>query len=415
MVVLLKTNKIAIAAGLAVTVAALFFSLLKFGSSVGWLPSEADVVTDSEIVDVKVDTESDTDIQNPVRTQTVTMRAVGDNLIHYCIYQQAAQRSTDGTYDFDYAYENIKDAIKTADISVINQETVIVEGVEPSSYPMFNSPTQLGDKVVDLGFDVVTMANNHILDQGSNGALKAISYWRNKDVISLGAYDGMDDMNTVRVQDVNGIKFSYVNFTSYLNGLSVDPSSSLKVVSLTDPNKTDEEIREIVKKQIEAAKEVSDVVIAAMHWRVENTTEVPQGQAEFAQYLADCGADVIIGTGPHVLQPIEWLNRPDGNKTLCIYSLGNFISGQDIAQNLLSGIGEITFERNEQGKVEIKDVSMIPIITHYGQNFSNLRLYLFEDYTAELASQHGVSGMSYDFAKNFYSSVIGDEYLKNYK
>lgn len=411
----MKTNKFAIAAGLAVTIAALFFALLKFGSTVGWLPEEQGTVnTDAEI---SVVSETETETDEPVsQSQTVTMRAVGDNLIHFCIYDQASKRSDNGTYNFDFAYENVVDPIKTADISVINQETVIVTDRAPSSYPLFNSPKELGQKVVDMGFDVVTMANNHCLDQGTEGALKSIEYWKNQSVISLGAYDGVDDMNTIRVQQVNGIVFSYVNFTSYLNGLSVDPNSSLKVISLTDPNKTDEQIRQTVKKQIEAAREVSDVVVAAMHWRVENTTEVPQGQAEFAQYLADCGADVIIGTGPHVLQPTVWLDRPDGKKTLCIYSLGNFISGQDVSQNLLSAIAEITYERGTDGKVSVQGAKFIPIITHYGANYSNLKLYLFEDYTPELAAAHGVpGGMNYETAKNFYAQVLGAENIKNYK
>lgn len=412
----MKTNKFAIAAGLALTIAALFFALLKFGSTVGWLPDEQGgaVNTDAEIT---VTSETETDTEEPVaQPQTVTMRAVGDNLIHFCIYDQASKRSDNGTYNFDYAYENVVDPIKTADISVINQETVIVSDRAPSSYPLFNSPKELGQKVVDMGFDVVTMANNHCLDQGTAGALKSIEYWKNQSVISLGAYDSADDMNTIRVQQVNGIVFSYVNFTSYLNGLSVDPNSSLKVISLTDPNKTDEQIRATVKKQIEAAREVSDVVVVAMHWRVENTTEVPAGQAEFAKYLAECGADVIIGTGPHVLQPTVWLDRPDGKKTLCIYSLGNFISGQDVAQNLLSAIAEITYERGTDGKVTVQGAKFIPIITHYGANFANLKLYLFEDYTPELAAAHGVpGGMNYETAKNFYAQVLGAENIKNYK
>ena len=412
----MKTNKTAIAAGLVLTIAALFFALMKFGSTVGWLPEHQGATsTDAEISAVS-ETDVQTETEHVPRVQTVTMRAVGDNLIHYCIYQQASQRSTDGTYDFNYAYENVVDPIKTADISVINQETVIVSDRAPSSYPQFNSPVQLGDKVVDMGFDVVTMANNHILDQGSDGALKAIEYWRGKDVISLGAYNGVDDMNTIRIQLVNGIRFAYVNFTSYLNGLSVDPNSDLKVISLTDPNQTNEQIYATVKKQIEQAREIADVVVAAMHWRVENTTEVPQGQAEFAKYIADCGADVIIGTGPHVLQPTVWLDRPDGKKTLCIYSLGNFISGQDVSTNLLSAIAEITYERAEDGVVSVKGVKFIPIITHYGANYSDLKLYLFEDYTPELAASHGVpGGMNYDTAKNFFSQVLGADNLKNYK
>ena len=409
----MKTNKITIAAGLAVTIAALLFALMKFGSTVGWLPEEQNAPKTSETEIVTETVVSEVEQQVP---QKVVLRAVGDNLIHYCLYSQARSRSTNGGYDFDYAYEGIADAIKTADIAMINQETVIDTEREPSSYPLFNSPAQLGQKVVDLGFDVVTLANNHVLDQGSDGALRAIEYWKSKDVISLGAYKNPDDMNTVRVQAVNGIKFAYVNFTSYLNGNSIDPSSPLKVISLTDPNKTTEEVYETVKNQITAAKEVADVVVVAMHWRQENVTEVPQGQIDFANYLVECGADVIIGSGPHVLQPISMIDKPDGSgQALCMYSLGNFISGQDLPSNMLSAIGEITFQRDELGKVGISDVKMIPIITHYGTNYANTKLYLFEDYTPELAASHGANGLTYDYAKNFYASVLGEQYLKNYK
>ena len=407
----MKTNKITLIAGLCVSIAALFFAVLKFSTSIGLLAdTPSNVPNDTDSSSAVVDTDADTDSE--VIPNVVTLRAVGDNLIDESIFTLASKNSTDGGYNFDSIYENVKEVISKADIAMINQESIISTTQEPSGFPNYCAPSELGDKVAELGFDVVA----HALDIGAEGVLDSIEYWDEQKITRIGAYKDQDDMNTVRIQQVNGIKFGYVSITSHLGGFSVDPNSSpVKVMSLTDPHHTTDEVYGTIKTLIESAKEVSDVVIVSMHWRQENVTVVPAGQVDFAKYLVECGADVIIGSGAQVLQPIDWLDKTDGSKALCIYSLGNFVSGGTKANNLLSAIADITFEKNATGGVDISGVGMIPIITHYTDDMEDTKVYLFEDYTEDLANEHGASDMSYSYAKDFFNEMIGTDYLRNYK
>ena len=409
----MKTNKLTIVAGLAVSTAALFFVLLKFGSSLGIISENPNVPTTDTDSAVNI---VDTDTEQTAIPQTVTLRAVGDNLIDINIFTDAKNRGSDGKYDFSNAYKNIEEVIKSADIAMISQETVVNKTNKASGSPLYNTPTDLGDKLVDMGFDVFSLASNHVLDQGANGALEAIEYWDSKNVIRTGIYEDASDLKTVRIQQVNGIKFAYVSITSHLSGLSVDPDkTSLKVLSLTDPYKSTDEVYEEIKNTITLAEEVADIVIVSMHWRQENVTTVPSGQVDFAEYLVECGADVIIGSGPQVLQPISWIEKPDASgEALCIYSLGNFISGSKSMNNLLSAIAEITFEKNSAGGVDISSIGLIPIVTHYEDNLENPQICLFDDYTEDLAKEHGASDMSYTKAKDFFDKMIGNEYLRKF-
>ena len=124
-----------------------------------------------------VTTSETTTTPPPKPDSVVKVTASGDNLIHSSIYDQAKKRSKDGTYDFDFAYENVKKLIN-GDINMINQETPVANDIfPPSTYPMFNSPAQLGDKMLGLGFNVFNLANNHCLDKGEKGAFATLDYW----------------------------------------------------------------------------------------------------------------------------------------------------------------------------------------------------------------------------------------------
>ncbi|HAQ28648.1 MAG TPA: hypothetical protein DCQ76_02640, partial [Ruminococcaceae bacterium] len=109
----------------------------------------------------------------------ISMLSVGDNLIHDGIYEQAKKRSKNGGYDFSYAYKNVASTVAAADIATINQETIIAKSFEPSGYPLFNSPREVGEEVKKIGFDVVNLANNHMLDKGAKGLSEAIDFWNN--------------------------------------------------------------------------------------------------------------------------------------------------------------------------------------------------------------------------------------------
>lgn len=337
--------------------------------------------------------------------KTVSFCAVGDNLIHAPIYNQA--KNADG-YDFSTAYKGIEDIIQKADLSVINQETLICNDMyEPSSYPCFNSPKALGDHMIDIGFDVFTLANNHCLDYGEKGLSHSLDYWDAKKQLTAGTYHNAEDKNKIRTGEYGGIKFSFLSYTQYTNGLTL-PQGSEMIIGDTGN-------LEGMIADVKAAKQVSDVCVVALHWGIENSDIIEDWQRTYAKALADAGADIIIGNHPHVLRDIEMIERKDGGKTLCAYSLGNFISAQSVGQNLIGGILEFNVTMTEGEKsASITDVKLTPIVTHYDGNYSNVRIYKLSDYTPELALAHGVrqfSTFSYDYILKVLKKNINEKYL----
>lgn len=350
-------------------------------------------------------TEAETETPEPIaEPKTVSVCAVGDNLIHSPIYRQAYKN---GAYDFSAAYSAVEDIIGAADLAVINQETLICNDMyEPSNYPMFNTPTALGDHMTDIGFDVFTLANNHCLDYGEEGLSYAFDYWDGKDVITAGVYRNQADKENIRIGKFGGVTFSFLSYTESLNGLRL-PSNSEKIIG--DANDL-----EGMLADIKAAKEISDICVVALHWGIEGSGIIEDIQREYAAALAEAGADVIIGNHPHVLRDIEMIKTSRG-ETLCAYSLGNFISAQNVGANLVSGILEFNVTFTDDTKpVEITDVKLIPIVTHYDSGYSNLRLYRLSDYNAQLAAAHGVraySGFGYDYVVEVLREAVDERFL----
>ncbi len=347
----------------------------------------------------------------PQKTGTTTARLVcaGDNLIHQAIYTQAKSRGANGAYDFSYAYKEVADIVGSADISFLNQETVIVPSKPVSSFPLFNSPPELLDEMIKIGFDVFNQSTNHVMDKQVSGAIEDYDLFHSKkDILLTGLYKTWDEMFIPQTMTRNDITFSFVGFTEYLNGLVVPKTSDLGLVYLTDTRHTQDELYDTMQRMINIAKENSDIVCVSMHWQQEDITSPNDSQKAIAQKLVDMGADVIIGTGPHVLQPMEFITREDGSKVLVIWSLGNFISTQANRPNLLGGLADVTVEKNyDTGKTYVSKAGFIPTVTHYGGGRSNVRIIPFAKYDKTLAASHG-AGITYSFIEKFYNDMFGD-------
>lgn len=352
-------------------------------------------------------------------TKKARLMCAGDNLIHRSIYKQANERAGGNVYDFSFAYNEIKEIIALSDIAFLNQETIIDPESEPSSYPLFNSPKELLDEMVNVGFDVFNQSTNHTMDKKLSGALNNLELFKSKNNILLtGLYETREDMLKPMTREVNGITFSFVGFTEFLNGLSVPSDSDLGLVYLTDKRYTQDEIYSTMKQMIENAKNASDIVCVSMHWQTEDITVPDESQQQIMLKLLEYGADIIIGTGPHVLQPIEYKQNGDGENALIIWSLGNFISCQNKKNNMLGGIADITVTKDlSSGKTHVESVSLIPTITHYENSFSNVRIIPLAKYNETLASQHGVdsSTFTYDYISKFYSDMFQDKLKIDYK
>ncbi|MBQ8297843.1 MAG: CapA family protein [Ruminococcus sp.] len=343
----------------------------------------------------------------PPEDKRIHIVAAGDNLVQTAVYRNAQQHSADGTsYNFLPLYENVRSIIEAGDISILNQETLIANGeyeISGSNFN-FNSPTELGDDMIDLGFNVFTMANNHVLDKGTDGLEATLDYWDARcdlnDIVVCGAYRNEADMQNIRTMTVEGVTFAFLAYTEHMNGYKIPADSPLRVVQTSETA--------VMESQIKQAELISDVVIVAAHWGVEDTHTVSEDRRILAQNMVEWGADVIIGTHPHTAETMEYLTRSDGTRGFVFYSLGNFISAQTDNFNLVGEIADFdVVVDGVTNEVTLENVGVIPVINHYDDgSFSNMRLYPYNMYTAELADSHGVPYAPAGTAKSFGMDVI---------
>ena len=336
---------------------------------------------------------------------TLHFLAAGDNFYHDAILD--AGKDENGNWSFDYIYENIKETIGAADLAVVNQEVPLVaDGNSASGYPKFGTPLAGGEALANAGFDVVTMATNHSYDKGDTGITDSLAFWReyHPEMTVLGIHDSADDQseNRVRIVEKKNFKIAMMNYTCLINEDAQVPEDRSYMVDVYD--------EETVSADIASAKEQSDFVIVFLHGGVENENEVDTRTSERVRYLADQGADLVICTHPHVLRKVEMLDRADRGKTLVYYSLGNFVSAQKEVPQLLEGIADITLKKDkDSGAVTIAEYSLVPLVMHYDEGQENCRVYLFKDYSEDLAGKHGVHGYSEDV---FTMESIGEYFAQ---
>ena len=281
------------------------------------------------------------------------------------------------------------------------------EGFELSGYPTFNSPQDLGHDLVELGFDVINIATNHMIDKGQRGLIGTINFLRSLDTMVIGDYLNRDELDNIKVIERGGIKIAFLAYTYGTNGIALPAGAEVVVPYIEDG---------LIRAQIEKAKEVSDAVIVSAHWGDEDVFKPNDAQIRAAQLMADCGVLAVIGHHPHVIQPIEWLAGSGGNRTLCVYSLGNFASGMMRPTNMIGGfIGFDIVKRS--GVVEIENPIFTPTIYYYAHNWLGGHVYLLDDYTPALAQSHGTNTRhgykrTVEELREYVTKNINAEFLK---
>ncbi len=337
----------------------------------------------------------------------------GDVIIYGGNIKDARSKSIEGgrAYNFKPQFEKVADIIGEADISFVNQETLMCgEGYDISYYPMFNSPQDLGHDLVELGFDVVNIANNHMLDKGAGGLSKTIEFWKGMDTLMIGGYEDQEDFDNIRIIEKEGIKIAFLSYTYGTNGLSKPKSSELVIPYIDDDD---------IIRQTALAKEKADFVMVSVHWGYEGAFKQNSEQTRVAQLFADCGVNAIIGHHPHVIQPVEWLVGKNGNKTLCVYSLGNFMAEQAYDYNMVGGMISFDIVHSASKEPYIDDVLFTPTVFHFPANFYTNIIYPMNEYTRELASVHGVKNyykhaLTYEGLIKFATDTIDKEFLPEF-
>lgn len=350
----------------------------------------------------------------------ITLMALGDNLMHMGIVNTG--KESDGSYRYDFLFSGICDFLDKADIKVINQETILGGNRRGfSGYPRFNSPTEVGDAIAAAGFNVVLHASNHSADQGIDGLLSCIEFWKTyPDILMVGITETEEDADKIPVLVIDDVKFAILNYTYGPNAETL-PSSiegHLNMLCNYDEHSNRIDFTTLhpkVLEDIERANEIADIVIVFPHWGTEYVTTPSSYQKKFALQMTEAGADVIIGTHPHVVEPIEWITAENGNTALCYYSLGNYVSTQKTGISMLEGMAWITFRVTKEGiLISDEKTGVVPLVCQYKSGPVRFdTVYLLEEYTQELANVHGIrsyGGVNLQLEKlqNWSDEIFGD-------
>lgn len=364
--------------------------------------SEEIVSTESAVVESMVDnseTASETTIVEIESTEelvsepeTLSILMVGDILLHDPV--EAAAHQEDGSYNYEAIFANMTEDIQAADLAIVNQEVILGgESLGVSGYPAFNAPFTVGDALVKAGFDVVCHGTNHALDKGRKGILNCLNFWQETypDIRVLGIHDSQEEQDNIYIYEKDSFKVAILNYTYGTNGIPL-PEDMPYAVDLLDEDK--------VIKDIQKGEELADFTIVCPHWGTEYQLIQSQNQEKWAKLFAEHGADLVLGTHPHVIQPVEWVDE-----TLVYYSIGNFVnwtgeSGTGIANRMVGGMAQITLELQD-GAVKIAEYGVEPVVAHLEQGINGVTVYKLSDYTEELAQRNQICLQDSAFSKEY--------------
>jgi poly-gamma-glutamate synthesis protein (capsule biosynthesis protein) len=283
---------------------------------------------------------------------TVTIRFFGDVMMHTKQIETAA--TDDETHDFSTYYELMKEYLDDSDLNVANMEFAL--GGKPySGYPSFSAPDSFATYLAETGFNIFLCANNHIFDKGRNGVLR-----------TLGIYDILAESHGIQytgaaadaerqqkssplIINIKGIRIAFINATYGTNSPRGEGWPKTNIIS---------DIKEL-SRALETAGSEADCTVVLVHWGTEYSLKHSESQKEQAVWLAEKGADIIIGAHPHVVQDAETIEI--GNRMIpVVYSLGNSVSNMS-AENTQAGLmSTIKIVRHNNG-----DISILPLENRY--------------------------------------------------
>ncbi len=334
---------------------------------------------------------------------------VGDILLHTPVEKAALH---DGTYNYDAIFANTINEISSADLALVNQEVIIGgEELGVSGYPCFNAPYELGDCLVATGFDVICHATNHAMDKGKAGLLNCIDYWNEEhpDIAVLGINESEEARDDIFIYEQDDIKIAILDYTYGTNGIPL-PSDMPYAVNLLDEQK--------VIIDIEIAENLADFTIVCPHWGTEYLLEPTSYQDYWNRIFLENGVDLVLGTHPHVIEPIEMLtDETTGHEMLCYYSLGNYVNwtsgyGQGVANRMVGGLANVTISKNDKEEVTITDYYVDALVCHVSEGTDGVTTYLLRDYTPELAAQNEIikqdASFSYEYCIELCNKVWGN-------
>jgi poly-gamma-glutamate synthesis protein (capsule biosynthesis protein) len=306
---------------------------------------------------VPVNRAVDTVAQPKSYTTEATLMAVGDIMMHGSQIKSGFNSQTK-SYDFQVFFNDVKSIISQADWAIANLETPLAgASAKYTGYPMFNAPAELADAIKSAGFNILTTTNNHSLDRGEKGVLKTLEHLQARDLLAVGTANSVANANKILMVEKEQIKMAILAYTYGTNGIPIPKGKNYLVSLINEP--------QIVKDILRARKEGADIVTVALHFGTEYQRQPNQEQKKLVSQLVKAGADIILGSHPHVVQPYEIFEltgeKGKKRKAVAIYSMGNFISGQRGNYKDLGVIFQVNLEKQFPDKtVTITDVKTIP-------------------------------------------------------
>lgn len=296
----------------------------------------------------------------------------GDAMQHAA--QIDAAKKASGEFDYSSCFEAVSPVIEEADFAVVNLEAPL-GGAPYRGYPCFSAPDAFAEALALAGFDMMLTANNHTLDRGSRGLVRTIDKLDEYSIAHLGTYRNRHERDSVlpMIQTVKGFRIGFLNYTYGTNGIEAKPPV---VVDYID--------KELIKDDIRHLREAgAELITVCIHWGDEYKLLPNVAQIALADFLADNGVDMIIGSHPHVIQPMEMRSGKDGRNCFLVYSLGNFISNMKTVDTRGGAIVTVTLSRDSMGKAFVKDATYRLVFTVPG----SFNLVPVDDYTPESWAQ----------------------------
>ncbi|ACB84316.1 CapA family protein [Natranaerobius thermophilus] len=325
--------------------------------------------------------ETETEQQNLEETNEIVISAVGDVMVHGP-QLEAQYDSEKNEYDFNDNFEYIKPYIDQADLALANLETVLAGGERGySGYPMFNSPDVLADALKNSGFNVLSTANNHSLDQGEAGLRRTVEVLEDRGLKAIGTKKQAED-DSYLIKEIEGIKIGLSAFTyetpridgqRTINGIPMSDKTA-ELIDSFNYDELNQDMEDLTERAEHLQDQGADVIAFFMHWGTEYERQPNEYQEKIAEELVDSGVDIIFGSHPHVVQPVEEIKTPSGEEGIVIYSMGNFLSNQrreylDRPYTEDGVIMHVTIEKDAHADIEITETAYTPTWVHkYREN-----------------------------------------------
>lgn len=329
----------------------LFLCLILTGCST--VPTLSSSSTPPDITGVLQEPSTDPKPKVP-HTEDITLVATGDILMHNT--QIWGGQQPDGSYNFDSFFSPVEHLIKAGDYASTNFEAPMA-GPDSgyTGYPLFNSPDAIADSFKRSGFDLIVTANNHILDRGYKGALRTLEVLQNASLETNGCFSSLVAQNTPLVKSFRGVNVGYITYTYGVNGIPL-PKNAPYLVNIMDPDK--------IMSDISTLRPNVDVLVLVLHWGEEYRLQPTEQQKELAQKFLEAGADVILGSHPHVIEPME-VKQIDGKNKFVIYSMGNFISAQNGIERNSGLVLKLKFRKDfDTNTTSLKTISYDATYSH---------------------------------------------------